>query len=111
MSTNFPVALDSLSNPSAGTAQDGGGNSALAHSKQHADLNDAMESVQAKLGIDGSTNPSSVDRKLALALYGATASGVTEISGPDNLRIVIADAAPSNSDGRPDGTIYIQRVA
>jgi hypothetical protein len=39
-----------------------------------------------------------------------TASGsFVGIAGPDGRRVlVVSSSAPSNSDGRPDGTIYVQ---
>lgn len=48
--TNFPGALDSLTNPSGTslvTSPD--------HAAQHANVNDAMEAVEAKLGVGAST--------------------------------------------------------
>lgn len=60
MSTNFPTSLDALTNP---TATDDV--SVVSHSAQHANANDAIEAIQAKLGIDGSAVTTSVDYKLA----------------------------------------------
>jgi hypothetical protein len=60
MAINFPTSLDTLTNPE--------GNNKLnnpSHSGQHADLNDAVEALQAKVGIDSSAVESSHDYKLS----------------------------------------------
>lgn len=57
MSTNFPNQLDSLSNPNATDSLNG-------HAAQHANANDAIEALQAKIGIDGSEDPNSIDYKV-----------------------------------------------
>lgn len=63
MSTNFPTALDNFPNPSPSTNLDssGGGDPALRHSKQHENSNDAIEAIQAKLGINFSSTATSLD--------------------------------------------------
>lgn len=48
MATNYPTSLDSFTNPSPGSTL-----SSPSHSGQHSDINDAMEAVQAKLGVGG----------------------------------------------------------
>jgi hypothetical protein len=62
--TDFPVALDSFTNPSATTSTNGGGSPALAHHEQHAKANDAITALEAKVGIDTSTDHASIDWKL-----------------------------------------------
>lgn len=57
MSTAFPTALDALSNPQATDALTG-------HAAQHANANDAIEALQAKVGVDGSLDPTSIDYQL-----------------------------------------------
>jgi len=52
MATNFPGSLDSFTNPSASDAMD---SVTVPHADQHANLNDAMEAVQAKLGVGSGT--------------------------------------------------------
>ena len=49
MATNFPTSLDSLTNPTATDTLD-----SPPHDTQHADANDAIEAIQAKVGVDGS---------------------------------------------------------
>lgn len=56
MSTSFPTGLDSLANPAASDAQ-----SSPSHAGQHSDINDAMEAVQAKVGVNTSAVTTSLD--------------------------------------------------
>lgn len=64
MATSFPTALDSLPNPQADTPMNSG-TPGLEHDDQHTNANDAIEALQAKVGIDGSAVPSSIDYLLA----------------------------------------------
>jgi microcystin-dependent protein len=61
MATNFPASLDALSNPT--------GSSSLTspdHAGQHTDANDAIEALQAKVGVDSSAVTTSLDYKVAV---------------------------------------------
>ena len=60
MATNFPTSLDSLTNP-AGTDS----MSSPSHAGQHADANDAIEALQAKVGADYSAVTTSHDYKIS----------------------------------------------
>ena len=62
MTTNFPTSLDAFTNPSATDAMD---SVTVPHATQHADLNDAVEALQAKVGVDGSAVTTSLDYKVA----------------------------------------------
>ncbi len=56
MATNFPTSLDSFVDPQ--------GNQSLnnpPHSAQHANANDAILALQTKVGVDSSTDPTSLD--------------------------------------------------
>ena len=59
MATNFPTSLDSLTNPQS---TDGLNNPS--HSAQHANANDAIEALQAKVGVDSSAITTSHDYKI-----------------------------------------------
>ena len=59
MATNFPASLDTLTNPSATDTLD-----SPPHDEQHADANDAIEALQAKVGVDGSAVTTSIDYQL-----------------------------------------------
>jgi hypothetical protein len=56
MAITFPTTLDSLTNPQAtdNTAD-------VSHSGQHSDANDAIEALEAKVGVDGSAVVTSLD--------------------------------------------------
>lgn len=60
MATNFPTSLDAFTNPTAVDTLD-----SPPHDVQHADANDAIEALQAKVGVDGSAVTSSLDYQLA----------------------------------------------
>ena len=60
MATNFPASLDTLTNPTSSDSL-----SSPSHSAQHANSNDAIEALQAKVGADSSAVTSSLDYKVA----------------------------------------------
>ena len=60
MATSFPSGLDSFTNPTAVDTLD-----SPPHDTQHADANDAIEALQAKVGADGSAVTTSLDYKVA----------------------------------------------
>lgn len=59
---NFPTSLDSLLNPGATDTED---QLNLYHDVQHSNANDAIEALEAKVGIDASAVTTSHDYKLA----------------------------------------------
>lgn len=59
MATNFPTSLDSLTNPSSGNTLN-----SPSHSTQHANANDAIEVLEAKVGVDNSAVTTSHDYKI-----------------------------------------------
>ena len=48
MATNFPSSLDNFTNPTSGDTLD-----SPDHAGQHADVNDAVEALQTKVGLTG----------------------------------------------------------
>jgi hypothetical protein len=105
LTTAFPTSLDVLTNPSS---SDTLGTVAVLHSTQHANLNDAVEALQAKVGADSSAVTTSLDYLLrhidtswlptTITLNNnatATASLPTIITNAW-LRIVGTDAAANN---------------
>lgn len=56
MATTFPEELDSFLNPQPTDSV-----LAVSHAAQHADANDAIAALQAKLGVDNSSDTSSID--------------------------------------------------
>jgi hypothetical protein len=59
MATNFPTSLDNLTNPASTDPTD-----APSHSQQHADANDAIEALETKVGVNNSSNTSSLDYRV-----------------------------------------------
>lgn len=59
MATQFPEELDSFTNPQPTDSV-----AAVSHAAQHANANDAIEALQAKVGVDGSTNTTSLDYRV-----------------------------------------------
>lgn len=59
MATNFPTSLDSLSNPLSTDKLNN-----PSHSSQHANANDAIEALEAKVGVDGSAVTTSLTYKV-----------------------------------------------
>lgn len=60
MATNFPTSLDSLTNPTASDSE-----LTVSHSSQHANVNDAVEALEAKVGVNSSAVTTSHDYKLS----------------------------------------------
>lgn len=60
---NFPTSLDSLPNPTS-TDLEENAVTALDHDQQHSNANDAIEALEAKVGIDGSAVTTSHSYKL-----------------------------------------------
>jgi hypothetical protein len=60
--TSFPATLDTFQNPNAATTMDAAG---FEHDAQHANLNDAVAALQAKVGANASADTSSLDYKVA----------------------------------------------
>ena len=82
MATNFPTSLDSLTNPTSSSALN-----LPSHSSQHADANDAIEALQAKVGVDGSAVTTSLDYKVANAGGLALLSDTTISSGSSSVTV------------------------
>jgi hypothetical protein len=61
--TGFPTSLDALTNPLSTDAL-----TSPSHADQHADANDAIEALQAKVGVNGSAVTTSLDYKISQAL-------------------------------------------
>lgn len=59
MATNFPTSLDALSNPTTTTVLNAP--APLTHSAQHANANDAIEALEAKVGVNTSAVTTSHD--------------------------------------------------
>jgi hypothetical protein len=108
MATNFPTSLDSLTNPAAGDSL-----SSPSHAAQHSNVNDAVEALQAKVGVDGSAVTGSLDYKVAnqgltLVKSQTIGSGVSSVTVTDafsatfnNYRVIISGVTSSISGSVP----------
>jgi len=74
VATNFPASLDSLTNPTSSDSLN-----SPSHSAQHANSNDAIEALQAKVGVDSSAVTSSLDYKVAQLEAGATGGKILQV--------------------------------
>lgn len=78
MAITFPTTLDTLTNPTGGPSGSFQNDSGVTHSEQHANANDAIEALEAKVGVDGSAVPTSLDFLVKKSIPGrsyAVASG------------------------------------
>lgn len=84
MATNFPISLDSFVNPQADSLL-----ATISHSQQHTNANDAIEAIETLIGVNGSTELTTIQgqlRKTRVSLSG------TEI-GTGPLNFVTANGA------------------
>jgi hypothetical protein len=63
MATNFPTSLDTFTNP---TSSDAMNSVTVPHATQHANLNDAVEALEAKVGVDGSAVVTSLEYRVTV---------------------------------------------
>lgn len=72
MASNYPTSLDSFSNPSGTDSLN-----SPSHSLQHADINDAVEALETKIGIGNSPAGSATAGQVLTAQGGGTAIWAT----------------------------------
>lgn len=77
MATNFPTSLDALTNPGPTQTLD-----SPSHSTQHANLNDAVEALEAKVGVNGSAVATSHDKILTLKANIASPTFTGTVTAP-----------------------------
>ena len=101
MATNFPTSLDALTNPTSSDPLN-----SPSHSAQHANANDAIEALQAKVGVDSSAVTTSLDYKIAQA---ATLTGTQTLTNKTltNPNIKSAEEAWSVSATAATGTVNV----
>lgn len=89
MATNFPASLDSLSNPSPNNTLD-----APSHSTAHANLNDAVEAIEAQIG----TTSVPVLARLASPTFTGTVTAPTFSGSGASLTSIPNSATTANSN-------------
>jgi len=74
MTSNFPILLDDFPNPSGSTFLSATG--ALGHAAQHTNMNDAIEAIQTRIGVTGSTVNTSLDYEVHNVDHGHDHDGI-----------------------------------
>jgi len=69
---NYPTSLDTFPNPTATTKEDA---ATFYHDVGHSDLGDAVEGLEAKVGVDSSTVTSSLDYRMRNLEYPSATGG------------------------------------
>lgn len=106
MATNFPGSLDSLTNPISSDPLNN-----PSHSDQHANSNDAIEALEAKVGVDGSAVTSSLDYKVAqTAPKGAQYVTLVSDSTLTAERVLTAGTGISVTDGTSTVTVATSAI-
>jgi hypothetical protein len=95
MASSFPGALDSFTNPTSTDAMDA--SAALYHDVQHANINDAVEAVQAELGTDPAGAQATVKARLEAAQWWANSSGLYWPSGGYTLAGPVSAATATST--------------
>lgn len=80
MAINYPTSLDNFTNPQPSDALD---SIAAPHATQHSDLNDAVEALQAKVGVDSSAVTSSLDYRIG-TLESGISTAQSDITALEN---------------------------
>ena len=96
MATNFPASLDTLTNPTSSDSL-----SSPSHSAQHANVNDAVEALQVKVGIDSSADTSSHDY-----LIGDLLSRIATLEAAGSPIVKVAAFTSSGTWTVPAGVTY-----
>lgn len=79
MATSYPVSKDNLTNPASTESMEG-------HATLHGNVNDAIEAIETKLGVNGSTDSNSIDYKvnqLQIDLSALDSENTSELLGLD----------------------------
>ena len=79
MATNYPTSKDNLTNPAATESMEG-------HATLHGNVNDAIEAIENKLGVNNSQDVNSIDYKvsqLQASLSTLDAENASELLGLD----------------------------
>lgn len=94
MTIQFPNNLDTLTNPNGNDQV-----SVVSHAEQHSDANDAIEALEAKVGVDNSAVTSSLDFKLSSVADGDTAvSNAAYTTDSSATSALISGLQTSDSD-------------
>lgn len=112
MATNFPTTLDTFSNPGPNTPMNTPG--ALEHDIQHAHENDAIRALEVKVGVNSSTDPTSIDKRLATVISGQAADAAAITIAQGNISTNTASITALNSanpSSAAQGQVFIPATA
>lgn len=95
MATNFPTSLDSFTNPSSSDLMN---SATVPHAAQHGNINDAVEALEAKVGVNGSAVTTSLDYKVTNGIHSAlnVDSGVLYVDASNN-RVGVNTTSPTEA--------------
>ena len=82
MATNYPNSLDTLTNPSGTDSL-----SSPSHAQQHSNANDAIEALEAKVGVTGSAVTTSLDYRVSTLESGGQVGTELGLAGNNDLTI------------------------
>jgi hypothetical protein len=100
VATNFPTSLDNLSNPVSTDTL-----ASPDHAVQHANINDAVEALQAKVGIDSSTDATSLDYKSRLVAINAQTASYTLVLSDVRKLVEVSNASANNLTVPPNSSV------
>lgn len=101
MAINYPTSLDNFTNP---TSTDQVASVTVPHATQHANANDAIEALEAKVGADGSAVTTSHDYKLGEVISTDKAVGKTATQTLTNKTLTSPTITNKTSTGTDNGT-------
>jgi hypothetical protein len=102
VATNFPTSLDALTNPTGSDAL-----TSPDHAGQHANSNDAIEALQAKVGVNGSAVVTSLDYKVGLLSAVGASSLTGTIASFNQERSGSVTAGQKYANGNGSANTYI----
>lgn len=105
MATNFPTAIDNFPNPTSADKLD---TVLVLHSTQHSNMNDAIEAIEAKLGVNLSSVENSIDyivKTLLLTQQESSSGRYREISYHPTIAVL-----PETITWYLDGTKLVKLV-
>jgi hypothetical protein len=107
MATNFPTSLDALTNPISTDKLN-----SPPHATQHANANDAIEALQAKVGVNSSAVTTSLDYKVTDVISRVTTAEAKVLPAGGTTGQVLTKSSGTNYDtgwvDPPGDIIYFQ---
>jgi hypothetical protein len=103
MATNFPTSLDSLTNPISSDTL-----ASPDHAVQHQNVNDAVEALEAKVGITNSVDTESLDYKVAtmkLVTANAQTASYTLVLADAGKMVEVSNASANNLTVPPNSSV------